>query len=265
MNIRSLHQTITDAFSEIRPVVDTIFARTLKKIERRGRSVNVKTFTERLNTALKPFQIRVLTESNDSFGNPLENGGKFYPAIGGFCYEPADPSKLAKIEIIMCVHSATNRLQLTLESWQYFKFRLLKVINHELVHRAQYVAGRKHTSSLIFRPQVSASMDMHIYNEQRYLGDIDEIEAYARDCVEEWYYFYPDVPLTMRNMKHEFKHHAVVPAIEYYQDVFKRDDTHPSVRRFFRKVMEWDSLVEPLAPSFPSCPSYVIRDRRAGK
>ena len=259
MNIRSLHQSVTQSFDQIRPGVDSVFAATLSKIDRRGRAVNIKSFTERLNVVLRPFAIRITTEVNNSFGNPQENGGKYYPAIGGFCFEPSSPLKQARINVVLCVHSVTNRLDLPIDSWHYFQFRLLKVINHELVHRAQYQSGRKRTNSLIFRPQVSASMDMHIYNEQRYLGDIDEIEAYARDCVEEWNYLQFDMPLTMASLKRQFRQqHSILPSIEYYQDVFKHDETHPSVRRFFRKVMEWNKLVTPLASSLPIRPVYLL-------
>lgn len=262
MNIRSLHQSVTQSFDQIRPGVESVFEATLAKIDRRGRAVNIKSFTNRLNDKLKPFAIRVTTEVNDSFGNPQENGGKYYPAIGGFCFEPPSAAKIARINIVLCVHSDTNRLSIPLDSWHYFKFRVMKVINHELVHRAQYQSGRKRNNSLIFRPQVSASMDTHIYNEQRYLGDIDEIEAYARDCVEEWNYLQPETPLTMSSLKGQFRlPHSVLPSIEYYQDVFKHDESHPSVRRFFRKVIEWNKLIEPLSTTLPSRPMYLLKRR----
>lgn len=259
MNLRILNQSITRNLEDIRPRVDKVFSDIIARVAITQQSVNITSFLKTLNTALSGNKIRVVKEVTEQFGAPQDTFGRYYPAVGGYCYEP-NPNKVARIQIVMCVHPSTNRLPLSVEAWKYFQYRFLKCLTHELVHRAQFENGRKHGNGLIFRPHASANLDKRTLTEQAYLGDMDEVEAYAHDCVEEWYYMNPSLPLTMREIKREFREKGgKLPAIQYYHQTFLGDESHPSVQRFFRKIKAWDQIIRPLSFELPDPPAYVQR------
>lgn len=262
MNLQILNQSLSRNIQDLYPIVNNVFDTVIDRVAETGRDVNVKSFIRSLNTALKGTRVRVGRELTTKFGNGLENHGQYYPAIGGYCDEPK-PNTPARIKIIICIHPSTSRLALPTESWEYFKFRFLKCMSHELVHRAQFENGRRSDNALVFRPHTSPDLPKRIVQTQTYLGDIDEVEAYAHDCVEEWYYVYPRTPLTTRGIKQEFRNGGGhLPSIQYYYDTFLSDATHPSVQRFFRKVKAWDDIINPVSFDLPKPPSYVRKNAR---
>ncbi len=257
MNLRVLNQSIVRNFDEVRPRIESVFSSIIDKVAVTGQSINVRTFLDQLNLAMRGSKIRVVKETTIKFGAPQDTQGQYYPAIGGYCFEP-NAGKIARIQIVLCVHPSTNRLPLTVESWEYFRYRFLKCITHELVHRAQFENGRKHGNGLIFRPHSLANLDKDMISEQFYLGDMDEVEAYAHDCVEEWYYLKPNTPLTLRDIKIEFRNAGGrLPAIQYYFQTFLGDEHHPSVQRVFRKIKAWDDIINPVSLELPKPPAYV--------
>jgi len=262
MNLQILNQVVQEQFEIITPLINEVFDQTKRGIESHGSSVNLRSFINRINQALKGTRITVVREQTERFGLPEDTQGKYYPAIGGYCFEPSNPNNFARIKIIVCVHPKTNRLPLQVDAWEFFRYRFLKCISHELVHRAQFKNGRHIQNALIFRPHSMPNLPKAALQEQTYLGDMDEVEAYARDCVEEWYYMYPQVPLSLRGIKSEFRNNRKsLPSIEYYREAFFGDENHPSVQRFFRKIKKWNELVCPISLSLPRPPLYVRRNK----
>ena len=257
MNLRVLNQSISRNFDEVRPQIESVFGSIIDKVTATGQSINVSSFIGQLNMAMRGTKIRVVKETTTKFGAPKDTHGQYYPAIGGYCFEP-NLGKTARIQIILCVHPSTNRLPLSVESWEYFQYRFLKCVTHELVHRAQFENGRKHGNGLIFRPHALAHLDKATFSEQSYLGDMDEVEAYAHDCVEEWYYLKPHTLLSLRDIKAEFRNvGGKLPAIQYYFQTFLGDEKHPSVQRLFRKIKAWDDIINPVSLELPKPPAYV--------
>jgi hypothetical protein len=255
VNLSVLYPTITSHLSAIRPAVDGVFDAI---IDGPSRDINVSTFVSRLNTTFKSTKdavgIRLRARNDDA-----EHGsaGKLkYPAIEGYCIEP-NLEKCPTIRVVLCLDPATRRLSLSKAKWEHFRFRLLEVIGHELVHRAQYAHGRKHGSEYFFRPHPEQKVGKEIFKEQVYFGDLDEIEAYAHDCVEEWHYYYPNVPLTTKALKVDFLDGGTIRTLNYYQNAFVGDVDHPAVRRLFRKARQWDTLITPLAATLPKVPAHL--------
>jgi hypothetical protein len=262
VNLQILNQSLSRNLQELYPIVTAVFDTVITRTITNGRSINVKTFIDTLNQQLKGTRVRVVREITKRFGSSVENNGQYYPAIGGYCYE-STPKKPARIKIILCIHPSTNRLELSKESWEYFKYRFLKCLSHELVHRAQFENGRRLDNVLIFRPHALPNLPKRVLQTQTYLGDMDEVEAYAHDCVEEWYYLNPRTPLTTRAIKEEFRNKGGrLPAVQYYHETFLGDESHPSVKRFFRKVKDWDEIINPVSFDLPGPPSYVKRNAR---
>lgn len=252
MNIDILNTYVSNTFTDIRPDLDAVFAKT-KTRAALGRKTNIKTFVRDLTRILKPHRVRVYTEVQDSF-RAKSPSLQWYPPLGGYCYESI--TKPSKIDIVLCTHASSNRLDLTQDGWHYFQYRFYKTLLHEMVHRAQFANGKRATT-LVFRPHSHASQDKYQFLEQKYLGEIDEVEAYAHDCVEEWHFLFPQTPLTIRGLKRDFRGSRRLPSLSYYYDVFQGDETHPAVQRLFRKVHAWNDVMTPLVESLPFSPISV--------
>lgn len=261
MNLQLLKSSVDTDAADIYPRVNAVFDTIIATVEHRGSAVNVQSFLSRMNRALKGTKITIAREITKKFGLPEDTDGEYYPAMGGYCFEPSLFKDTARIKLILCVHPNTSRLPLGLAAWEYFRYRFLKCLSHELVHRAQFRNGRKLRNALVFRPHAVPNLPKRAVREQEYLGDMDEVEAYAYDCVTEWYYLNPTMPLTLRGLKREFRMNGGrLPAMQYYYDTFLGDEQHPSVRRLFRKVKDWNDIIYPLSLELPGPPKWVRRD-----
>lgn len=207
-----------------------------------------------MNAALKSNAVKVIVAVDKKADVSTTN----CPAVGGWCYEDTGVKGLPKIELLV-YSPMKRRLELNAVEWDYFRYKIFEALIHELVHRAQYTLGHGRTS-LSFKPNAAGRAEPALMSEQQYLGEMDEIEAYARDCVEFWYYT-RNTPLNLRSLKKEFRYESNIHAIQYYFDAYKGDVKHPAIMRFFRKVLEWNKLISPLAAIMPECP-LVIRDYR---
>lgn len=260
MKLPVLEQHITAQFDTIRPAVESVFTQTILRAQRTGRAINARSFVNRLNKALEETRIRVVL-GVDKFSSLTDDNTKYYPPISGYCYEP-DKGQLARIQLIITMQKHNTRLSSDPDVWAYFRFRFLKTTLHELVHRAQYANGRVVTNNLVFRPHSLADIDKDRLETQLYLCEMDEIEAHARDTVEEWYYRYPDQPLTSHTMRENFRTGPTLPGLKYYSDTFLGDEQHPTIQRLFRKIKQWNLVVKPLVYTLPPAPAYVRKTRR---
>lgn len=254
MNVQLLQQSVTEHFTMIRPKIDNVFVPIIKRAHTSSRAVNITPFIRALNTQLFGTKIRVVSEITTRFESPESPDNVYYPAIGGYCFEPTSlkQKNWAKIKIVLCIHPSEHRFNMSVASWEFFRYRLLKTIMHELVHRAQFSRGRRFGNNLVFRPDAAASVNPRLVKDQVYLGDIDEVEAYSRDCVEEWHYLHSSLPLTLRDIKQEFRNKGgTIPSLQYYYEVYEGNEQHLSVQRLFRKIKAWNDVVVPLATSLP--------------
>lgn len=89
--------------------------------------------------------------------------------VAGAYDSDADKEGEDCIEIALMYHPATQALELDADSWFKVCFDIAECIGHEYVHQAQY-RKRKWKQGTSY-----ASAD----EEQAYLGDPDEVEAYA--------------------------------------------------------------------------------------
>lgn len=251
MNLVHLHAHTEVTFAKVRPILEPIFA----QAQSSARATNVASFTRKVNAALKGFKIRVKVTQEETTAPNDE--GHFYPYVAGFC-NPSETNALASIYVIVSIFPGSKRLSLSLESWDNFKYRVYTTILHELVHRAQFKHGYKRRSTLVFRPDACAKTNKALHNEQKYYGEIDEVEAYARDLVEDWYYWWPEKKFSIRFLKKLFRDKDQrLYSIKNYTNAYNGDVEHPAVARLFRKAKQWNKLITPLAGSLMSCPTFV--------
>lgn len=242
MEIAQLHRYVTIQFSEIRTIIDSTFASVVYRASR-GSAINMTPLIRKLNDKLRPFAIRVVADVDDRVTVTLPERKRWYPPIGAYCYQPTKPSSMARIRVTIGLHRSGFRLRLTPDIWYDIQHRLGLVIQHELVHRAQY-AMHPDKKVLSFRPHAEPTEDRYRYLEQQYFGDLSEIEAYARDCVEEWYYHTPHLSLTPDTLLEQFATSTENSALMHYRYVFGRKTEHPAVTRLFVKILQWAAVME---------------------
>jgi hypothetical protein len=110
--------------------------------------------------------------------------------------------------------------------------------------------GRKEENMFVFKPQLADTKAAQ-YTEEKYLGDLDEIESYARDCFEEWHYFYPTKPLTIDTLTQAFTENTIISSLQYYHEIYKTPEALP-VKRLFQKTLDWnETSALPLAKILP--------------
>lgn len=128
-----------------------------------------------------------------------------------------------------------DRFKLDEEEWDYFLFSTSQVMQHESIHQYQYsfrdCSNIKCTVD--FRPWALSKNE-----EQEYLRDTDEIEAYAHDMIMEILYYYPsrkpkDV---LKNIDRTRK----VWSYTYYKKTFKGSSEWPGIRnQLLKKAFKW--------------------------
>jgi len=142
----------------------------------------------------------------------------------------------ADIQITWLVGPGGRRQAVTPTNWPRIRFAFWSYVMHELVHRAQDTF-RGDVSSRVFKPEAA---DPATQTEQRYLGDYDEIEAYAHGTALEMLCWYTNLPFSdaFRLMKLEQQDNADA-TYPIYRKTFAGNLRHPAMKVFNRKVNVW--------------------------
>ena len=218
---------------------------------------NISKFRTDLEEHLKPFRIKVTVAVDKDV--PFEAArtptkGYVWPRIAGYCNWPTKRKPQPGIEIELNHLPSQRRFPMTLIRKTQLRFRIVQVLTHELIHRHQiYKRLQLNTTppSRIFglRDVVNAEHE----SDQKYLGDYDEIEAYAHDTVQELWY-YGKVNSTGRSFMKAARDYfhdqdTNVPLIYplwMYKETFGDDSSHPAVETLFRKIREWEKVAIPI-------------------
>lgn len=124
------------------------------------------------------------------------------------------------------------------EKWKEFKFAVSQVCQHEAIHQCQwsFVADPSLRSldkeKLDFR-NIEGTVD----EEQEYLADPDEIDAYGHDIAMEIMYFYPRKD-PFRVLQ-EIDRHRKLWSYNYYKKTFKNEDWSEIKNRLLKKAYKW--------------------------
>ena len=121
------------------------------------------------------------------------------------------------------------------ETWRDFKFSISQVCQHESIHQHQWQfrdASDFEKESLDFR-----NIDGPVDEDQEYLSDPDEIDAYAHDIAMEIKYCYPkkDPYLVLRNINRYKK----LWSYNYYKKTFRGEDWSEIKHRLYKKTFRW--------------------------
>lgn len=121
------------------------------------------------------------------------------------------------------------------EKWKEFKFGISQVCQHEAIHQGQWLfrdATDIDQEKLDFR-NIEGTRE----EEQEYLSDIDEIDAYGHDIAMEIHYYYPKKdPYEVLN---NINKHRKLWSYKYYKKTFKNEEWAEIKNRLLKKTFKW--------------------------
>lgn len=152
-------------------------------------------------------------------------------AIGGE-YDPLD----RKIELQ--IHTDKfNQFHFTDITWNRFKYKVLQVTMHEMIHFMQYDRRGDEWSNYVV-PYKKVGKDK-VDEERRYLSEFDEIQAYAHCVLLDFKVYRP-------NMDTEFllsraNTHKDSPTLNYFLKTFNYDyRNNHAIPKIMQQVVKWD-------------------------
>lgn len=236
MRLESLHHRVINDARSIHAGLQSVFPRHLPAA-RLGTQMNVVPFIARLNTVTTLFGIfNTVSFCGDAAPHDVIFSGDWSPK-----YERRQPN--IDIEIHWELPFRHHRLILSETYWSGLYFEYWWYILHELIHRHQ-AAIRGRASIRVFRPNTQEDA---LRNEQLYLGDMSEVEAYAFNEALElmtqcgattWSDAKKHLPKRPDNA-------SVRVNFSYttYLKTFTNTQAHPAMRAFRRKTRRWFDLI----------------------
>ena len=137
--------------------------------------------------------------------------------------------------IILNFTKTQKNFTLKPEKWKEFKFGISQVCQHEAIHQSQWSFRDSYSieqEKLDFR-----NIEGTIEEEQEYLSDIDEIEAYAHDIAMEILYFYPKK--NPYEVLSNINKHRKLWSYKYYKTTFKNEEWSDIKHRLLKKTFKW--------------------------
>lgn len=137
--------------------------------------------------------------------------------------------------VILNFSQKCKAFNLTEKNWQDFRFSISQVCQHELIHQCQW--QHKDVSDYEHEPLEFRTKSETKEEEQDYLLDPDEIDAYGHDIAMEIKYFYPkkDPYFVLRNLNRYRK----IWSYKYYKDTFKGEDWFDVRKDLYKKIYKW--------------------------
>lgn len=130
-----------------------------------------------------------------------------------------------------------DNFEFTTESWARFKFKLIQVLMHEIIHFMQFDRRCDEWSNYVVPYKKVGTLK--IDNERRYLSEFDEIQAYAH-CVWLDYKmlksnFSVDALLARSNIKRDSK------TLHYVLKTFNYDyQNNEAIPKIIQQIGKWD-------------------------
>ena len=127
-------------------------------------------------------------------------------------------------------------LNLDEKMWKKFSNEVADAVQHEYLHMTQY-RNRGFIKSSKYKPKVTKELK-DFYNAKVYLGNSDEIEAYALNISSELLNTYRTKRKTIANLKRLDKSlFKASPNLFAYFMAFDFDSRHPVIRKLIKKVL----------------------------
>ena len=153
--------------------------------------------------------------------------------VGGGYYTEEEFSEL---EIWTGTETSYKKFKFSDKSWDRFKFRVIQVAMHELIHCRQYLGKHEdyNASKVYYKKSGIAKVD----ENRDYHAGRDEIEAYAHCIYLDFKMRRPTIPVAelIRNPKQ----HQVSKNLNGIKRLFKADRFNEVVPLLLRKILVWE-------------------------
>ena len=189
------------------------------------KNISVKNIADEIEKVLRrKYDIEVSTKksSNVTQGSIVINA----------YYDPDNDQKSeTPIEIELAVSDPEVVLNLDSSMWNKFADQLSDAIQHEYLHMAQY-RNRDFVKPSKFKPSKNSTEISGFYRTQQYLGNSDEIEAYALNISNELLNTYKTRKVAVAKLKRLDKSiFKSSPNLMAYFMAFHFDSRHPVIRK----------------------------------
>ena len=155
-------------------------------------------------------------------------------------YDPIDDQEgFNHFEIELIFSKEDKTIAFSPEGVEAIKHRIVDVLEHELIHKSQY-RGRGFKKQREFKPKKGLSDKVRRTRE--YLGNDDEIEAYAKNIASELIRKSDkDTALTLLRMagktaQYREKKNLLSPNLFGYFAAFDFDTGHPVIKKLLKKI-----------------------------
>ena len=155
-------------------------------------------------------------------------------------YDPIDDQEgFEHFEIELIFSKEDKTIAFSPEGVEAIKHRIVDVLEHELIHKSQY-RGRGFKKQREFKPKKGLSDKVRRTRE--YLGNDDEIEAYAKNIASELIRKSDkETALTLLRMagktaQYREKKNLLSPNLFGYFAAFDFDTGHPVIKKLLKKI-----------------------------
>lgn len=185
------------------------------------------------------FYSHICKELNESFNNDKSFVFKFetYQDYGPEDYSVSGLYDMEedKKYIVLNFCKSKRKFLISPKKWKEFKFAVSQVCQHETIHQCQW-SSRDSSEWKTGKPDFR-NVEGSIEEDQEYLSDPDEIEAYAHDIAMEIKYFYPkkDPLKVLKNISR----HKKLWSFNYYKKTFEGEDWSIIKKRLLKKTYRW--------------------------
>lgn len=140
--------------------------------------------------------------------------------------------------IILNFPKSCKTFTLKPERWKEFKFAVSQVCQHEAIHQCQW----SYVSDPQLRERDKEKLDFRntegsIDEEQEYLADTDEIDAYGHDIAMEIAFYYPKK--NPYKVLQDINKHRKIWSYKYYKRTYKNEDWSLIRNRLLKKAYKW--------------------------
>lgn len=209
-----------------------------------GQKLSVKKFHD---TVIRHLKLYFPIKGSRQKDPTIENSWVY---VGGAYYSSLDADKDTSIEISLAYNPADKHITMTRRRFCRFCIGIADTILHEIIHMRQF---RKRRFKTLPGYQSTASRAEQ-RQEQEYLGDNDEIDAYSFNIACELYEKFNGnqkliVNYLNENQKYTRRRHN---SWRMYLKAFGHDHKHPILRRVKKRVIYYLPKAEHGKP-FRSC------------
>lgn len=240
MQLATIHRRVMMDTRVLQEALEEVFPVKMPK-HYQGKMFNLSSFLSHVNRVTEEYGIlNVITVEADDKQIPPNT----VLLTGTWLPEDLLPhmGSTADIRLEWHVSPRHRRQRWTQKEWAKRRFYFWSYLMHEMIHRHQDVYRNNGSFARVYRPWADRK---DVQDEQKYLGDYDEIEAHAHDAALEMRTWFPD--LGYRDALQQIKAMALpspfTSTYSGYMRAFQHAPRHPVLPVFHRKIRKWWQLM----------------------